>query len=141
MDAGSVHQGLVVGVTRTQDHRAAVLTVPDPLVDLQQDGRVGPVLAGAGPRSVIRDDIMLGELPSVLGPERPVAEGLASHDLSENSAHVLHGPAQLGRPHVAAAELPAASDVLPVDGDQDALRLLAHGVGSRQNSVMVLDLA
>ena len=84
---------------------------------------------------------MLGELPSTPWPERPVAEGLASHDLSENSAHLLHGPAQLGRPHVAVVELRAAFDVQPVDGDQDALWLLAHGVGSRQNSVMVLDLA
>ena len=84
---------------------------------------------------------MLGELPSVPGPERPAAEGLASHDLSENSAHVLYGAAQLGRPDVALAELSAAFDVQPVDGDQDALGLLAHGVGSRQNSVMVLDLA
>ena len=64
---------------------------------------------------------MLGELPSVPGPERPAAEGFASHHLSETRPAACMGPAQLGRPDVGLGELRAAFDVQPVDGDQDAL--------------------
>ncbi len=66
---------------------------------------------------------MLGELPSVPGPERPAAEGFASHHLSENSAHVLHGPAQFSRPDVSLVKLCATPDVLRVDSDQNPLGL------------------
>ena len=139
VDLGPVHQDLVVGVAGAQDHRAAVLPIPDPLVYLQQDGRVGPVLARAGAGNVIQDDVVLGELPLIIVPERPVAEGLAARHLSEDAAHVAHGPTQLGRPDVAPVELRSAPDVLPVNGDQNALGLLAHEVGSRANGVWVPD--
>ena len=55
---------------------------------LQRDGRIGAVLAGGRARRVIRHDIVRGKLAAVVGPQRPVAEGLASLHLSE-----------YGRPH------------------------------------------
>ena len=88
---------------------------------------VGPVLAGAAAGRVIRHDVLRGEFLPIVGPQRPVAEGLASLHLPEYRSHVAHGPAQFGRPDAAAVELRAPPDVLPVDGDQYSRPLLIHG--------------
>ena len=75
---------------------------------------------------MVRNYVVFGELPPILGPERPVAEGLATHYLSEYGAHLPHGAAQVRRPHTTLVELSATPDVLPADRDQRSFGFLAH---------------
>ena len=120
----AVHQNLVVRVAGAQDDEPTVLTVPYPVVDLQQDGRVGPVLAGHGAGRVVERNVHLGESPAVLGPEAPVAEGLPAQHLSEDSADGDHRLGDGLGSHRRLVRQRAAADVLPVDGDQDAVGAL-----------------
>ena len=131
---GAVHQDLVVRVPRTQDDEPTVLTVSNPVVDLHQDGRVGPVLAGHGARRVVERNVGLGECPAVLGPEAPVAEGLVAQHLSKDPADGDHRLSDgLGR-NLHLVHQSAAADVFPVDGDQNAGGLLFQLVTFLVNS-------
>ena len=129
-----VHQDLVVRIVGSQDDEPTILTVADPVVNLQQDGRIGPVLAGHGAGRVVERNVGLGERPAVLGPEAPVAECLSAQYLSEDPADAGHRLGDgLGR-NLHLVQPRAATYVFPVDGDQGAVGTLLQLVTFLMNS-------
>ncbi len=86
---------------------------------------------------MVERNVGLGERPAVLGPEAPVAECLPAQHLSEDSSDGDHRLGDGLGSHRRLVHQRAAADVLPVDGDQDAVGALFQLVAFLINSSLI----